>query len=58
MVEKDGSITEIQIMKDIGGGCGEEAVRVVQAMPKWREGRQGNHPVRVQFMLPVKFELE
>jgi periplasmic protein TonB len=58
VVEKDGSITGIQIMKDIGGGCGEEAVRVVNAMPKWKEGRQNNHPVRAQFVLPIRFVLE
>lgn len=58
VVEKDGSITDVQILRDIGGGCGEEAVRVVKAMPKWNEGRQNNIPVRVQFNLPIKFALE
>ena len=58
VVEKDGSITGAQLMRDIGGGCGEEALRVVSLMPKWREGRQSNKPVRVQFVLPIKFELE
>jgi len=58
VVEKDGSITSIQILRDIGGGCGDEAIRVVQKMPKWKEGRQSNVPVRVQFNLPIKFTLE
>ena len=58
VVEKDGSITGAQLMRDIGGGCGEEALRVVNLMTKWREGRQNNKPVRVQFVLPIKFELE
>jgi periplasmic protein TonB len=58
VVEKDGSITGAQLLKDIGGGCGDEAIRVVKKMPKWREGRQNNTPVRVQFNLPVKFTLE
>jgi len=58
VVKKDGLITGVTVLKDIGGGCGEEAVRVVQAMPKWKEGRQNNVPVRVQFTLPIKFKLE
>ena len=58
VVEKDGSITDAKLLKDIGGGCGAEAMRVVSLMPKWREGRQSNKPVRVQFVLPIKFELE
>ena len=58
VVEKDGSITNVQILRDIGGGCGEEALRIVKAMPNWEEGRQNNVPVRVQFTLPIKFILE
>ena len=58
VVEKDGSITGAQVLNDIGGGCGDEALRVVKAMPKWKEGRQSNEPVRVQFNLPIKFTLE
>jgi len=58
IIEKDGSITGTQLLKDIGGGCGEEAIRVVKLMPKWREGRQGNSPVRFKFNLPIKFTLE
>lgn len=58
VVEKDGSITDVRILKDIGGGCGEEAVRVVQAMPKWKPGKQNGVPVRVQFNLPILFSLE
>jgi protein TonB len=58
VVEKDGSITQVEPLNKIGGGCEEEAVRVVKLMPKWREGRQNNLPVRVQFNLPIKFSLE
>lgn len=58
VVEKDGSITGVQVLKDIGGGCGEEAVRVVRAMPKWNVGKQNGVPVRVQFNLPIKFTLQ
>lgn len=57
VVERDGSISNISIKRGIGGGCDEEAVRVVKMMPKWKPGRQQGHEVRVQFMLPVKFTL-
>jgi len=58
VVERDGSITGAQVLKDIGGGCGEEAIRVVKAMPKWKVGKQNGVPVRVQFNLPIRFTLE
>lgn len=58
VVEKDGSITGAQLLKDIGGGCGDEAIRVVQAMPKWNVGKQNGVPVRVQFKLPIQFILQ
>ncbi|MBI5916526.1 MAG: energy transducer TonB [Bacteroidetes bacterium] len=57
IVEKDGSITNPTILRDIGGGCGEEALRVVKKMPTWLPGKQQGRPVRVQFNLPVKFSL-
>ena len=56
-VEKDGSITNVKILRDIGYGCGDEAVRVVKMMPKWIPGKQRGNPVRVQFNLPVVFKL-
>ena len=58
IVEKDGSISETEIVKGIGGGCDEEAVRVVKAMPKWKPGKQDGKPVRVHFMLPLTFKLQ
>ena len=57
VVEKDGSITKASIMREIGGGCGKEALRVVNAMPKWKPGKQSGKPVRTEFTLPVQFEL-
>jgi periplasmic protein TonB len=57
VVERDGSISALQTLRDIGGGCGEEAMRVVQNMPKWNPGKQRGRPVRVQFTLPVRFKL-
>lgn len=58
VVEKDGHVGNIKILRDIGGGCGAEAVRVVKAMPKWKPGKQRGKPVRSQFNLPVSFELQ
>ena len=57
VVEKDGSIANPRILRDIGGGCGQEAIRVVKAMPKWKPGKQRGKAVRVQFNLPVSFNL-
>ena len=57
IIEKDGSITGIKVLKDIGGGCGEEASRVIKLMPKWKAGKQKGVRVRVQFNLPIRFSL-
>lgn len=58
VVEKDGSIHNMKVLRDIGGGCGEEVVRVIKLMPKWQPAKQRGEPVRCQFRLPVKFSLE
>lgn len=58
VVERDGSITGARVLRDIGGGCGAEAIRVVKAMPKWTPGKQRGKPVRVQYNLPVAFILQ
>jgi len=57
VVEADGSISNVTVARGIGGGCDEEAVRVVKLMPKWKPGKQQGMPVRVQFNLPIKFTL-
>ncbi len=58
VVETDGRISKVKILRGIGGGCDEEAVRVVEAMPKWKPGMQRGKPVRVSYNLPVKFTLQ
>lgn len=58
VVERDGSITDVRVLRGIGGGCDEEAVRVVQSMPRWTPGKQRGKPVRVQYNLPVRFTLQ
>ena len=57
IVEKDGTISNIKILRDIGGGCGAEVVRVINMMPKWKPGMQKGKPVRVHYNLPVNFSL-
>lgn len=57
IIEKDGSITNIQVARGIGYGCDQEAVRVVKTMPKWEPGKQRGTPVRSRFILPFKFKL-
>lgn len=58
VVERDGSIANPRVLRDIGGGCGAEAIRVVKSMPKWTPGKQRGKAVRVQFNLPVSFNLQ
>ncbi|MCK9163518.1 MAG: energy transducer TonB [Bacteroidales bacterium] len=58
VVERDGSITDIKVLRDIGSGCGEEAKRVVKEMPKWQPAKQRGKAVRQQFVLPVSFNLQ
>ena len=58
VVEKDGQVSSAKILRDIGGGCGEEAIRMVNIMPKWKPGTQRGNPVRVQFNLPIMFQLQ
>lgn len=58
VVEKDGSLTDIQVAKGIGAGCDEEAVRVLKAAPKWNPGKQRGVPVRVKKIMPIRFVLE
>jgi len=57
-VDKDGKIKDVKVLRGIGGGCDEEAMRVVKAMPQWTPGKQRGKAVRVQFTLPVKFTLK
>ncbi|MEY4904680.1 MAG: hypothetical protein RLZZ292_2495 [Bacteroidota bacterium] len=57
VVEKDGSITDPKVLKDLGGGCGEEALNALKEMPKWKPGKKDGVPVRVQYDLPVQFKL-
>ncbi|MDR1848247.1 MAG: energy transducer TonB [Bacteroidales bacterium] len=57
VIEKDGSLSNIKILRDIGGGCGEEVVRILKGMPKWKPAQQRGKPVRNQFSMRVSFDL-
>lgn len=58
VVEKDGSISNIKTLRGIGGGCNDEAERVIRKMPRWKPGSQCGKPVRVSFSIPVVFSLK
>lgn len=58
VVGKDGRINNAEVVKEIGGGCGKEALRVLQSMPNWIPGEANGHAVKVRFTLPVRFRLQ
>lgn len=53
IIEKDGSLSDIKILRDIGYGTGEEAIRVLKKSPKWTPGKQNNKVVRVLYSIPI-----
>ncbi|WP_158800518.1 energy transducer TonB [Pedobacter sp. L105] len=57
VIERDGSITDVTILKGIGGGCDEESLRVIKKSPRWKPGMQHNNPVRVRYTMPLSFTL-
>ncbi len=57
VVNEDGSVSNVTLARGIGGGCDEEAIRIVSAMPKWKPGKQNGKAVKVLFTLPIKFVL-
>jgi TonB family protein len=57
IVEKDGKLTNIKVLRDIGGGCGEEAIRVLSESPAWNPGIQNGKKVRVAYTMPINFTL-
>ncbi|GAB3498058.1 energy transducer TonB [Spirosoma knui] len=58
VVNIDGTLTDVHVLKGIGFGCDEEAIRVLQKMPRWKPGRQSGRPVRVMYTMPIVFALE
>lgn len=57
VVMKSGEISDVKVLRGIGSGCDEEAVRVVKLMPKWKPGEQEGKKVDVKYNLPIKFKL-
>lgn len=57
VVEPDGSVSNVKILRGIGGGCDEEAMRVIKSLPKWKPGKQRGKAVRVSYQIPVVFKL-
>jgi TonB family protein len=57
IIEKDGSITDLRILRGIGGGTDQEALRVLSAMPNWAPGVQNGNKVRQQYTVPINFSL-
>lgn len=58
VVEDDGSIGDVKVMKGIGFGCDEEAIRVVKSMPRWKPGVQNGKNVRVYYNMPIVYRLD
>ena len=57
IVDKDGSVTNVEAVKGIGAGCDEEAVRVLKSSPKFKPGKQRGRPVKVRMMIPIIYKL-
>ncbi len=58
VVDKNGSLSDIKVVRGIGAGCDEEVLRIVNMCPAWNPGFQGGSPVRVRMILPVTFKLQ
>lgn len=58
VVSANGELSEVTVLKGIGFGCDEEALRVVKQMPRWKPGKQSGRAVKVRFNLPITFALE
>lgn len=58
VVDQNGEISDIKVLKPLGGGTDEEAIRVIKTMPKWRPGKQNGRAVKVKFTLPVLFSIK
>jgi protein TonB len=57
VIEKDGSITNIELLRRIEKSLNDEAIRIIKLMPKWKPGRKNGVPVRVKYTIPIDFKL-
>ncbi|MGM0612647.1 MAG: energy transducer TonB [Bacteroidota bacterium] len=58
VIDTDGSVTEVELLRGIEENCNKAALEVVKSMPKWIPGKQRGEPVKVQFNMPIRFKLE
>ena len=58
VIERDGSITDVKVLRGVDPSLDKEAVRVVKSMPKWKPGKQRGKPVRVSYTVPINFRLQ
>ena len=57
VVDKDGSLSDVKVLKGIGSGCDKEAVSIIENAPKWNPGKQRGRPVKVRMVIPIVFQL-
>lgn len=57
VVDKKGNLTDIVVMRGIGGGCDEEAIRIIANSPQWKPGKQRGKAVKVKMVLPITFKI-
>ncbi len=58
VIETDGSLSNLKVVRGIGAGCDEEAIRILKTCPKWTPGEQRGRPVRQRMVLPISFRLQ
>jgi len=58
IIDENGIVTDPYLIRDIGGGCGAEALRVINMMPKWEAGMHDNKKVKIKLNLPIQFKLK
>ena len=58
IIDVDGSVTDVKLLRGIGGGCDEEAIRVIKSLPKWRPAKQNGVFSRFSYQIPVNFKLD
>ncbi|WP_309597318.1 energy transducer TonB [Flavobacterium davisii] len=57
VVEKDGNLTDIKVVRDLGYGTGAEAIRMLKSAPKWRPSEQNGKKIRVRYSLPILLDI-
>ncbi|HMG91218.1 MAG TPA: energy transducer TonB [Chryseolinea sp.] len=58
IIERDGTLADVRVVKGIGYGCDEEAVRVIKITSPWKPAMQNGKPVRSRFVIPLEFKLK